>query len=113
MLSKTRNPILKGLLLMTVLLLSSVAFSQGSLSGRCTDKNGVPLKGVQVTAILFDERHTTETNGDGYYEDKQLAPGEWTVMYVYGNEKIVKKVPIKDAQTRAEMNVMFNANDKR
>lgn len=113
MLSLTHKPLLRGFLLMAVLFLSSVAFSQGSLSGRCTDKNGVPLKGVQVTAILFDERHTTETNGDGYYEDKQLAPGEWTVMFVYNNEKIVKKVAIKDAQTRAEMNVMFNANDKK
>jgi len=99
----------RGIVLMAFLLLSATAFSQ-SVSGRCTDKNGVPLKGVQVTTIQFDDRHTTETNGDGFYEDKNLAPGEWTIIYVYHDQKIVKKVTVKSGQAM-DMNIMFTIDD--
>jgi len=101
----------RGFVLMAFLLMSVTAFSQGSVSGRCTDKNGVPLKGVQVTAVQFDDRHTTETNGDGFYEDKQLAPGEWTVIYLYQSQKIVKKVSVKNGQS-LDMNITFTIDDK-
>ena len=109
--TSARNTV-RGLLMMTFLFLSTAGFSQGTISGRCTDKNGVPLKGVQVTTIQFDDRHTTETDGDGYYEDKNLAPGEWTVMYVYHSQKVMKKVAVKDATTKLDMNIIFSIDDK-
>jgi|GEM_PF-2866407 len=109
--SATRNLPFGNLLLMAFLFVGMTAFSQGSVSGRCTDKSGVPLKGVQVTTVQFDERHTTETNGDGFYEDKQLNPGEWTVIFVYREQKIVKKISTKNGQSQ-DLNVIFTVGDK-
>jgi len=60
----------------------------GSISGRVTDKDGLPLKDVSVSAgsiqyqngrRILDEWTRTMTNGDGEYSITSLGPGEYYV----------------------------------
>lgn len=102
----------RGLFLIAFLLLSGTVLSQGSVSGRCTDKNGAPLKGVQITAVQFDDRHTMETDADGFYQDKQLAPGEWMMIFVHNKQRIVRKIMIKNAQTAVDLDMVFIADEQ-
>jgi hypothetical protein len=105
-----RSALNGGLLLMAFLFVCTFSMAQATVTGRCTDKSGVPLKGVQVTAILFDERKTVETDGDGNYQHPNLGQGNWTLVYQNNSEKIVKKVAVKSMPV--EMNVTFGAESK-
>lgn len=101
----------RGFLFFAFLFVCTVSMAQATVKGKCTDKSGVPIKGVQVTAILFDERKTVETDGDGNYSHANLSPGNWTLMFVYNSQKQVKKVVVKNTPPE-DVNVTFGTESK-
>lgn len=65
---KTTSSIFRGLVLpLLMLLFSTSAFSQSTISGKVTDsKDGSPVSGVTVT--VKGTKTATQTNGDGFYQ---------------------------------------------
>ena len=72
-------------LMMAFFVLSSVtAFAQtptGNINGHVTDPNGAALAGatVKITERATNREITIQTNNEGFYEARNLPPGNYTV----------------------------------
>src|SRR5579864_6343336 len=93
--------LLQALLLGCALCCATVAMGQanpGALRGQVTDPSGAAITNVNV--VLTPEAAgstplTTQTNGQGFYEFKGLAPGKYTLNVIaqgfamYENDSVV------------------------
>jgi hypothetical protein len=85
MLSRRIDPVLKGIGLGLLLLLTSASlFSQGSegrISGTVTDQTGAAIPGAKVTVIDVqrNDARTLTTDSAGAYAAPNLIPGTYTV----------------------------------
>jgi hypothetical protein len=77
--------LLKYFVVILVILVSAVAvFSQaptGTIRGRVLDQNGAAVANAAVTIKenATNREITTQTNGEGFYESRNLNPGSYTV----------------------------------
>jgi Ca-activated chloride channel family protein len=100
----------KLLSMLTVLVLGSmlIAFSQsGSITGKVSDRSGVPLAGVNVTSI--DSHRGTVTDQKGNYK-LEIIPGDKILQYsmdgfVTVNEKIGGRIIINVIMTEDKLSV--------
>src|ERR1700704_3718937 len=72
------------LILAAAVLLPSVAFAQGTLTGTVRDESGGVLPGVTVEAaspVLIEKVRTALTDGAGQYRITELLPGTYTVTF--------------------------------
>ena len=80
------------LILMAAVLLPSLAFAQGTLTGTVKDQSGSILPGVTVEAsspALIEKVRTGITDGAGQYRITGLNPG--------ANRKLSRKFDVKHA----------------
>src|SRR5688572_8818867 len=72
------------LILMATILLPSLAFAQGTLTGTVRDQSGAVLPGVTVEAsspALIEKTRTTVTDSAGQYRIEQLRGGFYSVTF--------------------------------
>jgi hypothetical protein len=73
-----------GFLLATLVLLSSTAFAQATITGAARDTSGATLPGVTVEAaspVLIEKVRTSVTDERGLYRIVNLPPGTYTVTF--------------------------------
>src|SRR5262247_4761360 len=82
------------LILTAALLLPTVAFSQGTLTGTVRDESGGVLPGVTVEAsspALIEKVRTAVTDGSGQYRITELTPGTYTLTFSLTGFSTVKR----------------------
>ncbi len=83
------------LVVVSVVLLPSLAHSQTTLAGVVRDTSGSVLPGVTVeaaSAALIEKARTAVTDGTGQYRITDLAPGSYTVTYsLTGFTRVVRE----------------------
>jgi hypothetical protein len=72
------------------------------LNGHVTDKNtGNPINRALVIALQKPTKKTTKTDGSGFYEIKDLLPGDWLVLcWKRGYQFALKKVTLAAGETK-------------
>src|SRR5262249_15175480 len=86
------------LLLMAAVLLPSLAFAQGTLTGTVRDQSGGVLPGVTVEAsspALIEKVRTAVTDGAGQYRITSLNPGTYTLAFTLTGCSSVKREGIE------------------
>ena len=81
-------------LLMTALLLPSIASAQGSIAGVVTDTSGAVLPGVTVevaSPVLIERARSAVTGGSGQYQVINLPPGAYTVTFTLAGFNTLKR----------------------
>src|SRR6476619_1972249 len=85
----------KAVLIVTAaLLLPSVAFAQGTLTGTVKDQSGSVLPGVTVAAsspVLIEKVRTGVTDGAGQYRITGLNPGTYSLTFTLPGFNVVKR----------------------
>ena len=84
--------------LMAVVLLPSLAFAQGALTGTVRDQSGAVLPGVTVEAsspALIEKVRTAVTDGAGQYRVTGLNPGTYSLTFRLTGFNIVKREGIE------------------
>jgi hypothetical protein len=84
--------------LMAVVLLPSLAFAQGALTGTVRDQSGAVLPGVTVDAsspALIEKVRTAVTDGAGQYRVTGLNPGTYSLTFRLTGFNIVKREGIE------------------
>jgi len=84
--------------LMAVVLLPSLAFSQGTLTGTVRDQSGGVLPGVTVEAsspALIEKVRTALTDGAGQYRITILNPGTYSLTFRLSGFNVVKREGIE------------------
>ena len=86
------------LILMAAVLLPSLAFAQGTLTGTVRDQSGGVLPGVTVEAsspALIEKVRTAVTDGAGQYRITGLNPGTYSLTFRLSGFNIVKREGIE------------------
>ena len=86
------------LFLMAAVLLPSLAFAQGTLTGTVRDESGGVLPGVTVEAsspALIEKVRTAVTDGAGQYRITGLNPGTYSLTFRLSGFNIVKREGIE------------------
>ncbi len=86
------------LILMAAVLLPSLAFAQGTLTGTVRDTSGAVLPGVTVEAsspALIEKVRTAETDGAGQYRIPGLNPGTYSLTFRLSGFNLVKREDIE------------------
>src|SRR5688572_32592205 len=81
-------------LAVAVLLLPSVAFAQGALTGAVRDESGAVLPGVTVEAAspaLIEKVRTAVTDGAGQYRITGLNPGTYSLTFRLPGFSLVRR----------------------
>ena len=81
-------------LAIAVLLLPSVAFAQGTLTGAVRDESGAVLPGVTVEAsspALIEKVRTAVTDGAGQYRITGLNPGTYSLTFTLPGFSVVRR----------------------
>jgi len=76
-----------------LLLLSSTASAQSTISGLAKDSSGAVMAGVKVEAAseaLIERSRTVTTNGEGRYAIVDVRPGSYTVTFTMEGFNAVK-----------------------
>ncbi len=84
--------------LMAAVLLPSLAFAQGALTGTVRDQSGAVLPGVTVEAsspALIEKVRTAVTDGAGQYRVTGLNPGTYSLTFRLTGFNIVKREGIE------------------
>src|SRR4030088_3519169 len=92
------------LILMAAVLLPSLAFAQGTLTGTVRDESGGVLPGVTVDAsspALIEKMRTALTDGAGQYRITGLNPGTYSLTFRLSGFNIVKREGIELSGTAA------------
>src|SRR5262245_53847777 len=95
------------ILLLSLMMLASVAFGQGSqsgaIAGAVTDPSGAVISGATVTVTNTATNHverTVVTTGDGLFSATLLPPGEYSISVKAGGFKsLTQKVSVQLNQT--------------
>ena len=77
-----------------LLLCTSVAFAQSTISGQVRDTSGAVMAGVAVEAAspaLIERSRTVTTNGEGRYAIVDVRPGTYTVTFTMSGFSTVKE----------------------
>ena len=72
------------LVLVSLVVIPSVAYAQASIVGTVKDASGAVLPGVTVEAsspALIEKTRTVVTGGTGQYSIENLRPGTYTVTF--------------------------------
>src|SRR5919197_4960765 len=83
-----------------IVLLPSLAFAQGTITGTVRDSSGGVLPGVTVEAaspVLIEKVRTVVTDGTGQYRIIQLDPGTYTLTVTLPGFATVKREGIEIA----------------
>ena len=86
------------LILTAAVLLPSLAFAQGTLTGTVRDESGGVLPGVTVEAsspALIEKVRTAVTDGAGQYRITGLNPGTYSLTFTLSGFNIVKREGIE------------------
>jgi hypothetical protein len=86
------------LLMLTAVLLPSVAFAQGTLTGTVRDQSGAVLPGVTVEAaspVLIEKVRTAVTDSTGQYRITGLNPGTYSLTFSLTGFNVVKREGIE------------------
>ena len=86
------------LILMAAVLLPSLAFAQGALTGTVRDQSGAVLPGVTVEAsspVLIEKVRAAVTDGAGQYRITGLNPGTYSLTFRLTGFNIVKREGIE------------------
>ena len=86
------------LILMAAVLLPSLAFAQGTLTGTVRDESGGVLPGVTVEAsspALIEKVRTAVTDGAGQYRITGLNPGTYSLTFRLSGFNVVKREGIE------------------
>ena len=82
------------LLLAAIILLPTLAFAQGTLTGTVRDESGAVLPGVTVEAsspALIEKVRTAVTDGSGQYRITALAPGTYSLTFRLSGFNVIKR----------------------
>src|SRR5688572_24752046 len=82
------------LVLTAVVLLPSLAFAQGTLTGTVRDQSGAVLPGVTVEAsspALIEKVRTAVTDGSGQYRITGLNPGTYSLTFTLPGFNVVRR----------------------
>src|SRR5215204_2798156 len=101
------------LILAAIVLLPSLAFAQGALTGTVRDESGAVLPGVTVEAsspALIEKVRTAVTDGSGQYRVTALNPGTYSLTFRLPGFNVVRREGIELSGTAtltipAEMHV--------
>jgi hypothetical protein len=86
------------LILMAAVLLPSLAFAQGTLTGTVRDQSGAVLPGVTVEAsspALIEKARTGVTDSAGQYRITGLNPGTYTLTFTLSGFNVVRREAIE------------------
>ncbi len=86
------------LILTAAVLLPSLAFAQGTLTGTVRDQSGGVLPGVTVEAsspVLIEKVRTAVADGSGQYRITGLNPGTYSLTFTLSGFNIVKREGIE------------------
>ena len=86
------------LILMAAVLLPSLAFAQGTLTGTVKDQSGGVLPGVTVEAsspALIEKVRTGVTDGAGEYRITGLNPGTYSLTFTLPGFNVVRREGIE------------------
>src|SRR4030095_13592562 len=86
------------LILSAAVLLPSLAFAQGTLTGTVRDQSGGVLPGVMVEAsspALIEKVRTAVTDGAGQYRITGLNPGTYSLTFTLTGFNVVKREGIE------------------
>ena len=86
------------LILAAAVLLPSLAFAQGTLTGTVRDQSGAVLPGVTVEAsspALIEKVRTAVTDGAGQYRIPGLNPGTYSLTFRLSGFNVVKREGIE------------------
>src|SRR5207247_5465359 len=85
-------------ILMAAVLLPSLAFAQGTLTGSVRDQSGGLLPGVTVEAsspALIEKVRTALTDGAGQYRITGLNPGTYSLTFALTGFTLVRREGIE------------------
>src|SRR5258706_16182888 len=100
------------LILVSLVVIPSIAFAQASIVGTVKDASGAVLPGVTVEAsspALIEKTRSVVSNGVGQYSIENLRPGTYTVTFSLtgvatpnrqGIELTASLLPTGDAHTQ-------------
>jgi hypothetical protein len=86
------------LTLVSLAVIPSIAFAQGSIVGTVKDPSGAVLPGVTVEAsspALIEKTRSVVTGGTGQYSIENLRPGTYTVTFTLTGFAPVKREGIE------------------
>jgi hypothetical protein len=86
------------LILMAAVLLPSLAFAQGTLTGTVRDQSGAVLPGVTVEAsspALIEKTRTGVTDSAGQYRITGLNPGTYSLTFTLSGFNVVRREAIE------------------
>src|SRR5207244_2559659 len=86
------------LILIAAVLLPSLAFAQGTLTGTVKDQSGSVLPGVTVEAsspVLIEKVRTGITDGAGQYRITELNPGTYSLTFMLPGFNVVRREGIE------------------
>jgi Carboxypeptidase regulatory-like domain len=81
-----------------LVLLPSLAFAQGTLTGTVRDAQGIAMPGVTVEAsspVLIEKARTVVTDNAGQYRIIELNPGTYTLSFALDGFHTVKREGIQ------------------
>src|SRR5438132_6039168 len=81
-------------ILTAAVLLPSLAFAQGTLTGTVRDQSGAVLPGVTVEAsspALIEKVRTAVTDGAGQYRITGLNPGTYSLTFMLAGFNVVRR----------------------
>src|SRR5262249_36880356 len=99
-----RRPAMRGastsvvILVAAILLLPSLAFAQGTLTGTVNDESGAVRPGVTVEAsspALIEKTRAAVTDGAGQYRITELNPGTYSLTFTLTGFNIVRRTAIE------------------
>ena len=82
----------------TLVLIPSAAFAQGSIAGAVKDTSGALLPGVTVevaSPVLIEKTRSVVTDGSGLYQVVDLRPGTYVVTFTLAGFNTVKREGIE------------------
>jgi hypothetical protein len=92
----------KAVLILAAVLLPSLAFAQGTLTGTVRDQSGSVLPGVTVEAAspaLIEKTRTAVTDPVGQYRITGLNPGTYSLTFTLSGFNVVKREQVQLAGT--------------
>src|SRR6266498_2817135 len=93
-----RGPLKSVLVFAAAVLLPSVVFGQGTLTGTVRDQSGGVLPGVSVEAsspALIEKLRTAVTDSAGQYRVTGLNPGTYSLTFRLQGFNVVKRESIE------------------
>ncbi len=92
------------------MLLAFLVFSQSSLTGKISDRNGMPLQGASV--VISPQAQGTFADAAGHYSFKNLKKGIYIIEATYvGFEKNTKIISIREKQKNVLLNIQLTEDE--